>query len=58
MAHRLSTIRKANKILVMQDGHLVGEGTHEELLERSQVYQKMWAQYMASADKGEEVSHV
>jgi ATP-binding cassette subfamily B protein len=38
IAHRLSTIRNADTILVMQDGHLVEQGTHKSLLELEGVY--------------------
>ena len=34
VAHRLSTIRNANCILVMKDGDIIEQGTHEELMER------------------------
>jgi len=40
-AHRLSTIEHADKILVMQKGSIVASGSHEELLESSEVYQKL-----------------
>ncbi|MEM6520972.1 MAG: ABC transporter ATP-binding protein [Cyanobacteria bacterium P01_C01_bin.70] len=42
IAHRLSTIRKADRIYVMQQGQLVEWGTHEELLERSDLYAGLW----------------
>lgn len=41
IAHRLSTIEHADKILVLQKGKIVASGTHEELLETSEVYQKL-----------------
>ena len=42
VAHRLSTIRNADLILVMRDGHIVETGTHEELLERKGFYSKLY----------------
>jgi len=41
IAHRLSTIEDADKILVLQKGKIVASGTHEELLQKSEVYQKL-----------------
>lgn len=45
VAHRLNTICQADQILVMKDGQLADYGTHEELLSRCLVYQKMWQNY-------------
>ena len=42
VAHRLSTIRNADLILVMRDGHIVETGTHEELLQRKGFYSKLY----------------
>ncbi|WP_276280098.1 ABC transporter ATP-binding protein [Halorussus caseinilyticus] len=42
IAHRLSTVRSADRILVMDDGRLVEEGTHERLVERDGTYAKLW----------------
>ena len=45
IAHRLSTVRGADQILVMDAGRIVGRGTHEELLEGCEVYARMWSRY-------------
>ncbi|WP_228412468.1 ABC transporter ATP-binding protein [Chryseobacterium sp. G0240] len=42
IAHRLSTITDADKILIFDKGRLVSEGKHENLLEESEIYQRMW----------------
>jgi ATP-binding cassette subfamily B protein len=42
IAHRLSTLRKADRLLVIQDGNLVEHGTHRELLANPQgIYTKL-----------------
>ena len=38
IAHRLSTVRDADKIIVIDDGHIIEQGTHEELLEQKGYY--------------------
>ena len=42
VAHRLSTIKEADKILVMNDGNIIEQGTHEELLEQKGFYAKLY----------------
>lgn len=45
ITHRLSQIRWADHILVLNNGRLVDQGTHEQLLERSEAYQCIFARY-------------
>ena len=42
VAHRLSTIQEADLILVMRDGHIVEQGTHEQLLEKRGFYEQLY----------------
>jgi ABC-type multidrug transport system fused ATPase/permease subunit len=51
IAHRLSTVRSADIILVLQDGQLVDSGTHEELLDSSHVYREIHASQLAEPDE-------
>ena len=44
ISHRLSTLVNAHAILVMQQGRLVDQGTHAELLTRCETYQHLWNQ--------------
>ncbi len=43
IAHRLSTIQKMDRILVLEDGAIVEEGTHKQLLRAKGTYAKLWA---------------
>jgi ABC-type multidrug transport system fused ATPase/permease subunit len=48
IAHRLATVKKADKILVMEKGHVVEMGSHQELLKKKGYYSKLYeAQFMA-----------
>ena len=47
VAHRLSTIREANLILVMRDGHIVEQGNHETLLAKGGFYAKLYQSQFA-----------
>jgi ATP-binding cassette subfamily B protein len=49
ITHRLSQIRWADRILVLRSGELVDQGTHEELLGRSDAYRRIFARYEDAA---------
>jgi ATP-binding cassette subfamily B protein len=42
IAHRLSTIMEMDRIIVMQDGNILDEGTHDVLRAKVGIYQKLW----------------
>lgn len=48
IAHRLSTVKNADKILIVNDGKIVEEGTHDSLLKEDGIYTKMWNDYQKS----------
>jgi ATP-binding cassette, subfamily B, bacterial MsbA len=51
IAHRLSTVRRADRLIVIDGGRIVEEGTHGELLARGGLYSRLYArQFQADAD--------
>jgi ATP-binding cassette subfamily B protein len=42
IAHRLSTIAKLDRIIVLEDGHIVEDGSHDALLQQHGIYAKLW----------------
>ena len=42
IAHRLSTVLKADKIVVLEAGRIVGQGTHRQLMESNQLYKHLY----------------
>jgi len=50
IAHRLSTVQNADRIVVLDDGYIVEEGTHEQLLQLNGLYRKLYeAQFRVEA---------
>lgn len=49
IAHRLSTVTGADRIVVIKDGTIADSGTHEQLKDKDGVYAKMWKQYNKAA---------
>ena len=47
VGHRLASLRHADRILVLDDGRLIEEGTHESLLQMKGLYATMYAQQKA-----------
>jgi ATP-binding cassette subfamily B protein len=52
IAHRPATIALADRVVLLDDGHLVAEGTHEELLETCEAYRSVLARQMAGDGGG------
>lgn len=42
IAQRISSVRYADKIVILEDDHIAGEGTHEELLANNAIYQEIY----------------
>ena len=51
IAHRLSTVKDADKLYVIKDGVIDSEGTHEELLAQGGLYKNMWTAHIESKDE-------
>lgn len=54
IAHRLSTVREADTILVMEQGAIVESGAHSELLEQNGYYARLWQQQQHNVDEPEQ----
>ena len=50
VAHRLSTIKNANNIVVLKQGQIVAQGSQEELLETCPLYRQMWQAHIGAKD--------
>ena len=50
IAHRLSTVSDADKILIIKDGQIDSQGSHEELLKMGGLYKNMWEAHISAKD--------
>lgn len=50
IAHRLSTVKDADKLYVIKDGLIDSEGTHEQLLAKNGLYKNMWEAHISAKD--------
>jgi ATP-binding cassette subfamily B protein len=61
IAHRFSTLRKADRIVVVEDGQIVGQGTHESLIKSNPTYQRLyrrqWAERRGESSAGDKPSY-
>ena len=55
IAHRLSTVKNADRLYVIRDGRIEEQGTHEELLGRGGLYSRMWAAHIMAKDGEDDV---
>ena len=52
IAHRLSTVMKADRIIVLNEGEIAEQGTHQKLMEQNGIYRKLWDLSLRIADNG------
>lgn len=52
VAHRLQTIQQVDRIIVMKDGQIIGQGTHNELMHSNAYYRQLYAQEQLMEDAG------
>ena len=57
VAQRISTVLKADKIIVLDNGRIAAEGTHQELMKNSQVYQEIYDSQLGAGFKTDEPIH-
>ena len=50
IAHRLSTVIDADKIIVLENGKIAEQGTHKELLQKNGLYAEMWMRQQEKSD--------
>jgi len=53
IAHRLSTVRKADRIIVIKGGEIIEEGSHRELMERSGLYSQLYQMQFKDIEKSD-----
>jgi ATP-binding cassette, subfamily B, bacterial MsbA len=58
IAHRLSTVRRADRIVVIENGAIADIGTHEELMMRLGTYRRLYELQFANADAPKAVAEI
>lgn len=53
VAHRLSTVRNADKILVFEEGNIIERGSHEELVEENGLYKELWDKHVGLIEEND-----
>lgn len=53
ISHRISTLMEADRILVLEDGHIVQQGTHKQLLQEEGLYTRIWKLQASNVQEGE-----
>ena len=60
IAHRLSTVVKADRIVVMEDGHVVDIGQHQELMQKSGLYKRLaelqFGEYQSASEQSDKIN--
>jgi ATP-binding cassette subfamily B protein len=51
VSHRISSLRFADKIIVLENGTKIEEGTHEELISKAGIYSEMYEKQLADSEK-------
>jgi ATP-binding cassette subfamily B protein len=55
IAHRLSTVKNADRLYVIRDGIIEEQGTHDELLKNGGLYSSMWSAHISVKDGEDDV---
>ena len=55
IAHRLSTVKNADRLYVIRDGQIEEQGTHDALLSAGGLYSRMWAAHITAKDGEDDV---
>ena len=57
IAHRLATIKNCDMIIVLDEGEIIEQGTHQELLEKEGQYYRLWQMQQGNYESEEVIDH-